>query len=273
MQIKIKYVLIFAAVLLFFIGGLVWYVSYLNGIIQDRENTIAVQRQNEAAFQDYITMQADSMQDYAIFVQDLQTENSKLEKKYILLKNEYYILIDSLDVLNGNAVVDITDKTIKISFDSTYKKITFEGYTLYYKETGKGTYSLKIAVAPSKIESEIYLDEETNLIRNKIFVDGALIDSASTQIDSMLYILIRQNELKCPDEPDFFDRLHILTEVSTQIQQESGVYLPKEFNMPVGMEYQFDKVRIFGKFDLINQQINVGIQYHPSVKDIWKAIF
>lgn len=273
MQIKLKYVLIVTAILLFVVGGLIWYVSYLNQEIQNRENTIAVQRQNAVALQDYITMQADSMQDYAIFVKDLQTENVKLEKKYVLLKTKYNILLDSIAILNGEADVDTSDNMIKISFDSTYKKITFEGYTLYYKATGKGTYSLKIAIAPSTIESEIYLDEETKLIRNKIFVDGALIGNAITQIDSMLYILLKQNELQCPDEPTFFDRLHLLTEIGTQIEQENGIYMPKKVYLPIGIEYQFDKFRIFGKFDVINQDINAGIQYHPSVKDIWKAIF
>jgi len=273
MQIKIKYVLIITAILLFFVGGLVWYVSYLNGIIQEREDTIAVQRQNEAALQDYITMQADSLQDYAINVKNLTTENDNLDHKYILLKSKYYILIDSIKVLNQHANVDTSGNTIIVSFDGREGKVSYKGHTTYFKLTAEGTYSIEIGVDPSKVVSEIYLDKDNNLIRNKIYIDGALIDSAITDIDSTLYLLIKNNSLEKAEEEDFFDRLHLLTEISTDVQQENGVYLPKEFNLPIGAEYQFDKFRVFGKFDLINKDINVGIQYHPSVKDIWKAIF
>jgi len=272
MQIKIKYVLIITAILLFFVGGLVWYVSYLNGIIQDRENTIAVQVQNEAALQDYITMQADSLQDYAINVKNLTTENDNLEYKYILLKNKYKIVIDSLKH-HGDGYVDTTGNTIIVRFEGREGKVSYNGHTTYFKLTAEGTYSIEIGIDPLKVESEIYLDKENNLIRQKIYIDGALIDSARTDIDSTLYLLIKNNSLEKQEEEDFFDRLHILTEVSTEIQQENGVYLPKEFNLPIGLEYQFNKFRIFGKFDLINQDINVGVQYHPSVKDLWKAIF
>lgn len=273
MKIKFKYVLIISAVLLFLLGGCVWYVNYLNDIIQDRENTIAVQIQNENALHDYITMQADSLQDYAIFVTNLTTENDNLEHKYILIKSKYSILIDSIKVLNAHADVDTSGNTIVVSFEGREGKVTYKGHTTYFKLTAEGTYTIQIGVDPLKVESEVYLDKETNLIRNRIYIDGALIDGAKTDIDSTLYLLIRNNELDRPSEPGFFDRLHFLTEVDGQAGRENQIYVPNKLSLRIGTEYQFDKFRIFGKYDLLNQDINVGVQYHPSVADIWRAIF
>lgn len=273
MKIKFKYVLIISAVLLFVLGGFVWYVNYLSDIIQDRENTIAVQIQNENALHDYITMQADSLQDYAIFVKNLTTENDNLENKYILIKSRYNILIDSIKVLNAHANVDTSGNTIVVSFEGREGKVTYKGHTTYFKLTAEGTYTIQIGVDPLKVESEVYLDKESNLIRNKIYIDGALIDSATTVIDSSLYILIRNNELDRPSEPGFFDRLHLLTEIDGQAHRENQIYIPNKLSLRIGTEYQFNKFRVFGKYDILNQDINVGVQYHPSVSDIWKAIF
>jgi hypothetical protein len=273
MQVKFKYILIITAVILFFVGGLIWYVTYLNGEIRAKENTIAVQRQNSAALAGYISMQADSLQDYAISVTDLTTENDNLDKKYVLLRNRYYILLDSVKVLNESALVDTSGNTIVVSFEGREGKVTYKGKTTYFKLTAEGTYSIQIGIEPSEVSSEVYLDKESNLIRNKIYIDGALIDSARTDIDSTLYLLIRNNELDRPDELGFFDNLHFLLGTSLNIVREDAIYVPKKFSLSVGTEYQFNKYRIFGRFDMINQEINVGIQYHPSVKDIWKAIF
>jgi hypothetical protein len=218
-------------------------------------------------------MQADSLQDYAISVKNLKTENDNLEHKYSLLKSRYYILIDSIKVLNQYALVDTTGETIIVSFEGREGKVSYKGHTTYFKLTGDGTYSIEIGVDPSKVESEVYYDKDNNLIRNKIYVDGALIDSARTDIDSTLYLLIKNNELETPDEPGFFDNLHFLLGTSVNVVRDNAIYKPEKFSLSLGAEYQFNKYRIFGKFDIINQEINAGIQYHPSVKDIWKAIF
>lgn len=273
MQIKFKYILITVSILLFFIGGAIWYISYLNDIIRDRENTILVQRQNESALKDFITMQADSLQDFAIFVTDLQKDNVDVTKRYNLLKSKYTILIDSIKVLNEHADVDTSGNTIIVSFQGKEGKVSYKGHTTYFKLTGDGTYSINIGVDSSNVESQIYLDVENNLIRNRIYIDGALITDAKTEIDSSLYLLIQNNELKCPDEPGFFDRLHLLFDLNQSIRRDGVIWTPDKFSMGAGAEFQFNQFRIFGKYDYINSEINAGIQYHPSIKDIWKAIF
>lgn len=270
---KLKYVIIITAVVLFLIGGTIWYISYLNDIIRDRENTILIQNQNAAAFQDYITMQADSLQNFAIFVTNLQIDNDNLKNRYNILRSKYTILIDSIKVLNAPAGVDTSGNTIVVTFEGKEGKVSYKGNTTYFKLTGDGTYSITIGVDSSKVESEIYLDIENNLIRNRIYIDGALITNAVTEIDSSIYLLIQNNELICPDEPGFFDRLHLLFDVTQGVKRNGVVYEPNKFSIGVGTEYQFDSFRIFGKYDVINEEINAGIQYHPSIKDIWKAIF
>ena len=142
MKIKLKYVLIVSAVLLFLVGGLIWYVTYLNNEIRNRENTIAVQKQNSAALAGYISMQADSLQDYAISVKNLTTDSDKLDKKYVLLRNRYYILLDSVKVLNEDAEVDTSGNTIIVKFEGREGKVTYKGKTTYFKLTAEGTYSI-----------------------------------------------------------------------------------------------------------------------------------
>lgn len=273
MQIKLKYILIVSAIILFFAGGAIWYISHLNYIIKDRENTILVQKQNEAALQDYISMQADSLQDFAVFVTDLQKDNTDTKKKYNLLKSKYTVLIDSIKVLNEHTNVDTSGNTIIVSFEGKQGKVSYKGNTTYFKLTGEGTYSITIGVDSSNVESQIYLDVENNLIRNRIYIDGALITDAKTEIDSSLYLRIQNSELKCPDAPTFFDRLHLLFDVNQSVKLDGVIWSPDKFSMNAGMEFQFNQFRIYGKYDYINSEINAGVQYHPSIKDIWKAIF
>ena len=273
MQIQLKYILIVSSVILFFIGGAIWYISHLNDIIKDRENTILVQKQNQAALTDFISMQADSLQDFAIFVSNLQTENTKKEKQYNILKSKYVILIDSINILNKHADVDTSGNTIVVKFEGREGKVSYKGKTTYFKLTGEGTYNISIGVDSSKIESIIYLDVENNLIKNRIYIDGALITGAKTEMDSSAYLLLQKEELNCPDEAGFFDRLHLLFDVNQTVKRNGVIWEADKFSMGAGVEYQFNSFRIFGKYDYINSEINAGVQYHPSIKDIWKAIF
>ena len=121
---QIKYILI--AITIFIVAGLTWYVTYLNGIIQDRDNTILVQQQNESALNDYISMQADSIQNFSLFVADLQKDNENVKKEYRLLKSKYTILIDSIKVLNQPAVVDAFGNEIVISFEGRQGKVSYK---------------------------------------------------------------------------------------------------------------------------------------------------
>ena len=273
MEIKLKYIAIASAVIIFIISGLIWYTSYLNGIIKDKENTIKVDVQNIAALNDQMKMKADSIQNFAVFVTNLQKDNANSKNEYKILQSKYYILIDSIKVLNQPAKVDTNGNKIKVLFDGKKGKVSYDGYTIYYKETGKGTYSITIAVDSSTINSQIYLDTKNNLIKNRIYVDGALIANAKTEIDSSIYLLIQNHDLKCPDAPGFFDRLQLLFDAQQSFRKTNLTYKSTNFSMGVGAQYQFNDVTIFSEYDYINSEITAGVQYTPSIKQVWKLIF
>ena len=273
MEIKLKYVAITSALVIFIIAGLIWYTSHLNNIIQQKEDTIKVQKQNEVALNNQIKMKADSLQDFAVFVLNLQKDNTNSKKEYQILKSKYAILIDSIKVLNKPASVDTNGATIIVSFKGKKGKVSYDGNTTYFKLTNKGTHTINIAVDTFRITSQVYLDKENNLIKNRVYVDSALITAAKTEVDSSIYLLIQNNKLKCPDAPGFFDRLHLLFDAQQSIKKENLIYKPNQLYMAVGAEYQFDDFRIFTKYDYINSEIDAGIAYHPSIVQVWNLIF
>jgi len=189
------------------------------------------------------------------------------------LKNKYTILIDSVKILNANANVDTSGNTIVINFEGKQGKVSYKGHTTYFKLTGKGTYTINIGVDPSKINSVVYFDKSDSLIKNRIYADGSLISDASTTIDSSLYILYRNNNIEQPNEQGFFDRLHLTVDAHQVLRKDALVFVPYQFSLNLGTEYQFNKYRVYGSFDIINSEVRAGITYHPSIADLWKAIF
>jgi len=274
MEYRLKSIVILSVVLVLFFSGVVWYLFYLNNIIKQKENEILIKNQNEAALNDYIKMQADSIQNFSIFVSDLQKENEKKDKQYNILKSKYAILIDSIKILNKPANnVDTSGNTIVVEFEGKEGKISYKGKTVYFKLTGDANYSISIGVDTSYVESLIYLDIENNLIKNRIYIDGALITNAKTEIDSSVYILLQNNKIDNKTTDGFFDRLRLLFDVNQRLKFNNNIWQTDKFSMSAGLEYQFNLFRIYSKYDYINSEINVGLQYHPSLRDIWKFIF
>ncbi len=273
MQIKLKTLIIICAIFIFIFGGFIWYTSYLNNVIKGQTTEIAKQKQNQVALQNQISMQKDSIQNFAIFVKDLQKEKKTLKNEYTLLHSKYVVLLDSIYVLNKPTQVDTNDSTIVVSFAGKKGKVSYKGHTTYFKITGKGTYTITIGVDSSTVNSDVYLDVKDGLIKNRIYIDGALITNAKTEIDSSLYTLIQQKGLNCQSEPGFFDKLHLLFDANQSIKKNGLIYEPYKFSMDAGAEYEFGTYRIYTKYDYLNTEIKVGIQYHPSITDLWKAIF
>lgn len=273
MYIKMKYVIIALITVVFILSGFIWYTSYLNNIISEKIDTIKIQTQNEIALKNQIKMKADSLQDFALFIQNLQKENENIKNKYILLKSKYTILIDSINVNNSVAITDTSGDSVTVKFDGKRGKVSYKGKTIYFKSTNSGTYTISIVVDPTNISSEIYYDKDSNIVKNKIYADGALITDAKTILDSSLYILTQNNELNIPDEKGFFDNLHIVADVNQSIRKDGLIYIPDKFSVKLGMEYQFNSIRIYSNYDILNPNYTIGLQYHPSIVDIWKLIF
>lgn len=264
---KIKIYLFMLFALMAIGSGAYIYITDLKNTIQDQENTIAVQLQNEQALQDQLEMKADSLQDYAVFVKNLNAENADIERKYILITSKYNILVDSAKIWRAYAEVDTSGNTIIIRFSGRVVTIEYEGQTVYDKVTGEGTHSITIAVDPIKIRTETYLDKENKRIRIFVYANGALIDSANTVMDSTAYLLIINDGLDRPKEPGILDNIHLTVGVNTDIVKEGPIWKPGEFSIPFGIEYQHNRFLYFVKYDVINQGFNVGVTYGIPFSD------
>jgi hypothetical protein len=273
MNIKLKYIVIALLIDIFIIAGLIWYVTEHNSVIKDRENKILVLKQNEQALNDELSMKVSVIQDFAIRVENLQKENDDIKKQYRILISNYQILWDSIKVLNAPANVDTTGNKIVITFEGKEGKIWYNGSTTYFKLTGKGVYSINVGSDPTTIVSEIYWDKENNIIRNKIYADSVLIDSAKTKIDEQIYLLIQGSTQEPICELGFFDRLRATMELNQSIHREDLIYTPAKTKLSFGAEYQFNTFRINAQYDVLNNEFDAGIKIHPSIKDIWKLIF
>lgn len=273
MNIQFKYIVIIVLIIAFVICGLIWRISNLNSTIKEKEDAILILNQNEQSLKDEINMKADSIQDFAIRVFDLQNLNKDSEKKYTILKSKYKILIDSIQVLNRPATVDTSGNTIIITFNGRKGKIWYNGSTTYFKIKANSTYSINVGADPIEIRSELYFDDSSKIIRNKIYADSVLIDSAKTVIDSTIYLLIQGSTQQPICELDFFDRLGMILELNQSILKEDNIYKTDKVQLNIGVEYGFDLFTIYGRKDLLNPYAEFGLTFNPSLKQVWKAIF
>lgn len=213
MQLSTKIFLGTIVVLLGIILYGYFQINNLTATIQEQENTIAISNQNEEAYKNQIKMQADSLQDYAIFVKDLQKDIKNEKKKYIILNQKYQLLVNSVNVKDSNASVIYEDSLIIVKFEGKDGKVSYEGETKYFVETKEGTYSIEIKVDPSNIKSTVYVDS-SGIVKNEIYVDGALIDNAQTDIDSSVFLAVKNGQIEKNYEYGFFDRLGLFVDAT-----------------------------------------------------------
>jgi type II secretory pathway pseudopilin PulG len=240
--------------------------------LEKAENGIIVLNQTNQALIDQSNMKADSIQNYALFVQDLQTVNSKLKNEYRVLVSKYILLLDSVKVINDSAGTEITDSSIVVTFSGNQNKYFYSGNTIYDRLTRTSTHSLFINRDPIKISSEIFLDEN-KILRNLIFADGALIENANTVIDSSVLIMLNRSELDSKDKLGFFDRLNVYSELNS-IYQELGDWTTTRLEIYIGLSYRFDTG--FTPYILRNvagKDYLLGISYEQSVRNLVKNIF
>ena len=188
-------------------------ISNLKATIQEQKNTIVINKQNEEAYKNQISMKDDSLQDYAIYVTDLQKDIKDTKKQYVLLEQKYKLLVNSVSVKDSNANVVYEDSIITVKFEGKKGKVEYSGDTKYYVETKEGTYSIEIKVDPSNIVSSVYVDS-SGIIKNEIYVDGSLISNAKTEIDSSLFLMVKNGGLEKPYEYGFFDRLGLFADAT-----------------------------------------------------------
>lgn len=253
--------------------GLYIHIENLTNELKKATNTVQVQEQNIEALKDQNKMKADSIQNYALMVGNLQTEQSVLEHKYLILNNKYTLLLGSVSVIDDTTDSIIEDSIVTVSFEGKKEKINYKGKTEYNLFSNVGTYSLDIYVPDITIKSEIYLDS-LRFIRQRIFADGVLIDNAQTEIDSQVMLLIKNSELITQPEENFWDRVGIFGETGTGSSHKSIKFDTYYFGLGVyvdiGERFNISLTKYMIPTD---DYIYLSLGYSITAREIVREIF
>lgn len=207
------------AILISILAYLYFENSHLKSELAITKDSLYISNQNEAAFQSQLTQQADSIQNYAIFVANLQTENSMLQKRYVLLETKYNS--EKLEwTQHGNNVIlpdsDANKDSVYMPFAGTKNKIEYNGFVTYFPNMHSYDWSMSVVQLPIEYKIELYFDEldNNNTIRTELKADNTLIGNAITTMDSKLFLLLKNNGVTHEYMPDFWDKLLIGGEIN-----------------------------------------------------------
>lgn len=273
-----KILIVVAIVLLLGLSYLYLENASLKKHYIEKRDSLYVSTQNENALKAQLKMKADSLQNYVIFIINLQTENSKLKKEYILLKQKYET--EKQQWLNGGG--GHVDTNIVSSKDSltfpivgNYKKLSYEGGTTYFPKLGKYTWRLAFIQLPTTYLSELYYDEIDKLIKQRLFVDGELISNAKTTMDEKLFLLIKNNEPKVEMQPNFWDRFIIGANLSIGNEHFKTYNSLSEYKayMSVWAGYYFDNYRVYLYKDVGISEYGLSIDSYLSLREIGHKVF
>lgn len=259
------------SILLLICGFLYVKIDTLELVNKQKTDSLFIYDQNNKALQDELIMKANLIQDYAIFVQNLQNELDNYKNKYIILKSRYTLLLDSIQVLNDSALVSIIDSIIKVEFSGKENKVSYDGNTKYSIKTNNATYSINIDVEPTEITSEIYADSSNN-IKQYLYADGVLIDNAKTYIDSSVFLLLKNNEISNILEKNIWDKVGIFGFLNnfgniSNFDKSSLLY-------GVGAYYDnLDNFDISFYKPINNKDYFINIRYKNSIRVLVNKIF
>lgn len=235
--------------------------------------------QNYEAYKDSATMMARTLQEYYVAVKDLKEENKKLKDQNIYFRTQFKILLDSIEVLNKPAVIDTSNtdsNKIVITFEGKEGRIQYKGQVIYFKLTKEATHSIKINQYDIKIESIILLDTKTNLIKNKIYADGILIDDAYTEVDSVLYAKLNTPSEVVNMAMNFWDSINLVLEANQEIMYNKDKFQWEQnrTGFSIGIGYNLNRNLSFEvKKDLLNNLWEGNIRYTLTPYRLWKLIF
>lgn len=235
--------------------------------------------QNFQAYKDSSTMMAKTLQEYAITIKDLSRENKNLKDQNIYLRTQFRILLDSIEILNKPAIVDTSNtdsNKIVITFEGKEGRIQYKGQVIYFKLTEEATHSLKINQDPIKIESIFLFNTETNVITNKIYADGVLIDDAYTEIDSSLYIKLNSPVGVVDVAMNFWDSITLIVEANQEIIYKKDIEQWKQnrTSVNVGLGYNLTRNLSFEvKKDLLNDIWTGNVRFSITPYRLWNTIF
>jgi len=248
-------------------------INTLQSTIHENNLTIGQLTQNNRALSDKNKMQADSLQQYAIFITNLQKLYKNKTDEYNILASKYKIAIDSIKVLNKPAETQIDSNSIIVTFKGKEGKISYDGKTTYFKLTGKSIYSIDIGVDTTVITSRIFSNKD-NIIENEVYADGNLIVGAETYIDSSIYRLIYNSTHESNESTSIFSKIKAVLELNQKIIYDGTIYKADEFNAKIGIKYLFNKnLEMYGNKNILNTGYDVGIRFTPSIVDLTNLIF
>lgn len=235
--------------------------------------------QNFQAYKDSSIMMTRTLQEYAIAIKDLSQKNKNLKNQNIYLRTQFRILLDSIEILNKPAIIDTSDmdsNKIVITFEGKEGRIQYKGQVIYFKLTKEATHSLKINQTPIKIESVILFNTETNIITNKIYADGVLIDDAYTEIDSSLYIKLNSPADIVDVAMNFWDNITLIVEANQEViyKKDMEQWKQNRTSVNVGLGYNLTRNLSFEvKKDLLNDIWTGNVKFSITPYKLWNIIF
>lgn len=274
---NLKYILISIIIVVLVILYLIHNINSLKNELNNQKIQTQINYQNYQAYKDSAEMKSKQIQEYAAFVKDLSKENRDLKTRVIYLKNQFKILLDSIEVLNKPANVDLSDTNkIVIFIEGKVGKIHYNGQVIYFILKKEATHSMKIKVDPINIESIIFFDETDSLIKNKIYADGVLIDNAYTVIDSSVYVRLQGYKITKKDDLNIFDKLSFVLQYYRTLKYDlySHRFMNINESLNIGLNYSFNKnIEAEITKDLMNDYWNFSIKYRITPRQIYSFIF
>lgn len=293
-KILVKLLIPIVIVLLVIAGYFYIENKKIESLLEETQDSLYVTVQNESFLQDQLDMKADTIQYFSAKVENLQSDSAFLKSelntindkyknalqalnnwkgKYNLLASNYQILLDSL-FISEVTEPQITSDFIIIPFSGQYKKVTYNGKTIYNKVDSTAEYEISIIIDPINIESKIVLDEE-KLIKNEIYADGVLIDNAVTRIDSALYLIIRKSQLQTQTPLSFWDRLKIGSQIGVWHPDFSAMKELKDYKLVLQglVRYQTNRWDITFEKSFLEKDFNLNFNYFMSVNELIYTIF
>lgn len=261
-----KFLLSLILLLVIIVIGFYYFNQITHSKLKESQDSLLISSQNLIASNEVLTQTQDSIQSIALLVENLQKNNKNINSKYNLLSIQYKVIQDSINVVNVQVPVDTFNNVITIRLNGREGKVRYDGYTKYIKQTGIGTYSLKINYDPFLYVNTIYLDNNNN-IRSDIYADGQIISDVIPKIDNKIFLLLQNNKFN-NNIPKFIDKLKFNFELNN-----SSIFNNK-LNANIGIDYYFNDLFMIGtKHIILNNKLETYIRFTPSLRDVTNLLF
>jgi hypothetical protein len=275
--------ILLGVILLLGIFGLTMYIqnSSLKSDIIRKQDSLYVSVQNQAALASQLKLKSDSIQTVSLFVSNLQTALSIKENQYNILNSQFTTAKKEWErIKNGSAIITEDSITIRINEYDKASKVTVQGHTAFYpKEKNlqlNSSYVLKFSQEGFTYKTRVFYDLTDKLLMSKIYADGQLISTVTSEMDSSIFLMIKKGEpILPPKAPGFFDKLRFGAFAGAH---HSDIMFIKNWNQykfyaDVHVSYVFSNSDISFYKPIFEPGFYVGVNYWMSTKQIYNSIF